>query len=171
MEMLLILAILGAVVAAIVIGGFFALIALTCLIYVISHVYPWLRRIAVWCARPENLFAFLILAIVLIILIVIVAILLRFTLLLILIIYPLLLFLPVYLGIVVWIIRLIRWLYSHYSDWIAGLYTAIRLQIIKFKINVDMQKETDWKVKWSETKKKLSEEAEQARRNISRRGK
>ena len=169
MESILILVLLGAVVAAIVIGGFFALIALTCLIYVISHVYPWLRRIAVWCARPENLFAFIILAIVLIILILIVAILLHFMLALILIIYPLLLFLPVDLGIVVWIIRLISWLYDKWRGWLISIYTAIRLQIIKFKIKVDVQKETDWKIKFEEMKNKLSEEAKQARQKISRR--
>jgi hypothetical protein len=45
------------------------------------------------------------------------------------------------------------------------------LQIIKFKIKVDVQKETDWKIKFEEMKNKLSEEAEQARRKISRRGK
>jgi hypothetical protein len=34
-----------------------------------------------------------------------------------------------------------------------------------------VQKETDWKVKFAEIKNKLSEEAEQARRKISRREK
>jgi hypothetical protein len=34
-----------------------------------------------------------------------------------------------------------------------------------------VQKETDWKVKFGEMKNKLSEEAEQARRKISRREK
>jgi len=54
---------------------------------------------------------------------------------------------------------------------LVSIYTAIRLQIIKFKIKVDVQKETDWKIKFKEMKNKLSEEAEQARRKISRRGK
>jgi len=168
MEMLLILGALGAVVAAIVIGGFFALIALTCLIYVISHVYPWLRKIAVWCAKPENLFAFLILAFVLIFLIIVVAFLLRFMLLLVLIIFPIILFLPVDLGIVVWIIRTIIWIYLRWSGSLISLYTTLRLEIIKFKIKIDVQKETDWKVKWSGMKDKLSSDAERARGRISR---
>ena len=54
---------------------------------------------------------------------------------------------------------------------LVSIYTAIRLQIIKFKIKVDVQKETDWNIKFEEMKNKLSEEAEQARRKISRRGK
>jgi len=169
MENLLILAVLGGVAAAMVVGGFFVLIALTCLIYVVSHVYPWLRKIAVWCAKPENLFAFLILAIVIIVLILIAAFLLRFMLLLILIIFPIILFLPVDLGIVVWIIRIIRWLYLRWSGWLVSLYTTLRLEIIKFKIKIDVQKETDWKVKWSGMKDKLSSDAERARGRISRR--
>jgi len=71
----------------------------------------------------------------------------------------------------VWGIRLIRWLYRKWRGWLVSIYTAIRLQVIKFKIKVDVQKETDWKVKFAEMKNKLSDEAEQARRKISRREK
>jgi hypothetical protein len=84
---------------------------------------------------------------------------------------PLLLFIPVDLGILVWIIRLLRWIYFHWRGLLVGIYTSIRLQIIKAKIKIDVQKETDWKVKFAEMKNKLSEEAEQARRKISRSGK
>jgi hypothetical protein len=51
---------------------------------------------------------------------------------------------------------------------LVSIYTAIRLQIIKFKIQVDVQKETDWKIKFEELRDKLSGEAERARRKISR---
>jgi hypothetical protein len=73
--------------------------------------------------------------------------------------------------VLVWGIRLIRWLYFKWRGGLVSIYTTIRLQVIKFKIKVDVQKETDWKVKFAEMKNKLSEEAEQARRKISRRGK
>ncbi len=161
----------GGIVVALVVGGFFALIALALLIYVVSHAYPWLQKIAVWCAKPENLFAFLVLAIVLIFLIVLLYILVRNILILLLILPPLLLFLPVYLGILVWIIRGVRWLYLRWRDWLVGIYTSIRLEIVKAKIKMDVQKETDWKVKWSDMKSKLSEDADQARRKISGRKK
>jgi hypothetical protein len=68
-------------------------------------------------------------------------------------------------------LRLIGWIYNKWRGLLVSIYTTIRLQIIKFKIKVDMQKETDWKIKFEEMKNKLSEEAEQARRKISRRGK
>jgi hypothetical protein len=68
-------------------------------------------------------------------------------------------------------LRFIGWIYDKWRDLLVSIYTAIRLQIIKFKIKVDGQKETDWKIKFEEMKNKLSEEAEQARRKISRRKK
>ena len=107
----------------------------------------------------------------LIILVILGAALLHATLLLVLIVFPLLLFFPIGLGILVWVIRFIRWLYRKWRGGLVSIYTAIRLQVIKFKIKVDVQKETDWKVKFAEMKNKLSEEAEQARRKISRREK
>jgi len=86
-----------------------------------------------------------------------------------LIVFPILLFFPIDLGMLVWVIRLIRWIYFKWSGSLVGIYTAIRLQVIKFKIKVDVQKETNWRIKLAEMKNKLSEEAEQARRKISRR--
>ena len=68
-------------------------------------------------------------------------------------------------------LRFIGWIYDKWRGLLVSIYTAIRLQIIKFKIKVDVQKETDWKIKFGEMRNKLSEEAEQARRKISRRGK
>ena len=61
-------------------------------------------------------------------------------------------------------IRFIGWIYDKWRGLLVSIYTAIRLQIIKFKIKVDVQKETDWKIKFAEMKNKLSEEAKQARR-------
>jgi len=161
----------GVILIALAIGLFFGLIFVDLFIYAVGHIYPWLRKIAVWAAKVENLLALIILAVFLIILIILGARLLHATLLMLLIVFPILLFFPVDLGILVWVIRLIRWIYFKWSGLLGGIYTAIRLQVIKFKIKVDVQKETDWKVKFGEMKNKLSEEAEQARRKISRREK
>jgi signal transduction histidine kinase len=168
---ILTLLILAVVLIVLAVGILLGLVFLTFFIYVTSHLYPWLRKIAVWAAKPENLFALLLLAVLLIILIILGATLLHVTLLFLLIVFPLLLFFPIDLGILVWVIRLIRWLYFKWSGLLVGIYAAIRLQVIKLKIKVDVQKETDWKVKFAEMKNKLSEEAEQARRKISRREK
>lgn len=169
METLLILGLLVGVVAALVIGGFFVLIALTCLIYIISHLYPWLRKIMAWCARPENFFSLLVLALLLIILIVMAAIFLRFTLLLVLIVFPLLLFIPLDLGLVVWVIKIIQWLYFRWRDLIVNFYVALRLTVLRSKLKHEQDKGTDWKISWSEMKNKLLDEAEQASSKISRR--
>jgi signal transduction histidine kinase len=165
------LLILGVILVVLVVGVFFGILFLTLFIYAVSHLYPWLRKIAVWAAKAENLIPLLLLALLLIILVILGAALLHATLLLVLIVFPLLLFSPIDLGIMVWIIKLIGWTYGKWRGLLVSIYTAIRLQIIKFKIKVDVQKETDWKIKFEEMKNKLSEEAEQARRKISRRGK
>jgi hypothetical protein len=65
-------------------------------------------------------------------------------------------------------LRFIGWIYDKWRGLLVSIYTAIRLQIIKFKIQVDVQKETDWKIKFEELRDKLSGEAERARRKISR---
>lgn len=168
---ILTLLIFGVILIVLAIGVFFGTLFLDLFIYAVSHLYPWLRKIAVWAAKAENLLPLLLLTVLLIILVIIGAALLHVTLLLLLIVFPLLLFFPIDLGILVWVIRLIRWLYRKWRGWLVSIYTAIRLQVIKFKIKVDVQKETDWKVKFAEMKNKLSEEAEQARRKISRREK
>jgi len=165
------LTILGAVLGVLIIGGFFYIIILALCVYIWTHIYPWLRTVSELAAKPENFLSLAILAVLLIVVILIGALFFHFTLLLLLIVYPLVMFLPLYLGIIVWIIRLVLWLFIKWRGLVTGLYVSSRLEVIKFKIKVDMQKETDWKVKWAETKNKLSEEAEQARRNISRRGK
>jgi len=168
---ILTLLIFGVILIVLVVGAFFALVFLDLFIYGVSHLYPWLRKIAVWAAKAENLLALILLAVVLIILVIIIATLLRSVLVFLLIVAPLLLFFPIGLGILVWVIRLIRWVYFTWRGWLVGIYTAIRLQIIKLKIKIDVQKETDWRIKLAEMKNKLSEEAEQARNKLSRRGK
>jgi hypothetical protein len=165
------LLLLGGIIVALAIGAFFGLIFFALLIYVVSHLYPWLRKIAVWAAKPENLLPLLVLAGGLIILIIFAGVLLHALLLLVLIIFPLLLFFPIDLGLLVWVVRLIRWLYRKYRGVLVSIYTAMRLQLIKAKIKTDVHKGKDWDTKFAEMKSKLSAEAEQARRKISRGGK
>jgi len=165
------LLIVGGVVIALAVGTFFGIIFFALLIYVVSHMYPWLRKIAVWAAQPQNLFPLLVLAGVLIILIIFGAVLLHSIFLLILIILVLPLFFPIDLGILVWVVRLIRWLYRKWRGLLTGIYTAIRFQLLRAKIKTDVHKGKDWDTKFAELKSKLSAEAEQARRKISGGGK
>ena len=167
----LMLIIVGIVLIVLVVGIFLGTLFLDLFVYAVSHLYPWLRKIAVWAAKGENLFSLIILAVVLFLLIIILYMLLHSILVFLLIVLPLLLFFPIDLGILVWVVRLIKWIYFRWRGWLVGIYTAMRLQIIKAKIKVEVQKETDWKVKFAEVKNKLSAEAEQTRRKISGIGK
>jgi hypothetical protein len=164
------LLILGMLAAGLAIGAFFALIFLALLVYNVSHIYPWLRPIALWCAKLENLFALLVLAILLIVLIVFAYILLRSVLILLLIFIPILLFIPIDLGILVWVIKLVRWLYRQWRALFLRIYIAARLGIMGAQIKHDMGKgkDKDWTTHFADMKKKLSEEAEQARSRITR---
>jgi len=163
------LSILSTVLGVLIVGGFFYLLVLALYVYLWTHIYPWLRSVGNLAAKPENFFPLAILAVLLIIVIVLGALLLHFMLLLLLLVIPLIMFIPLDLGIIVWVLRILQLLFIKWRGLIVGLYVSSRLEMVKFKIKVDMQKETDWKVKWSETKNKLSEEAEQARRKVSRR--
>jgi len=166
---LLIIPIIGAVVVGLVFGVFFALIILTLLIYIVSHVYPWLQKICLWCARPENFLSFLIVAVLLFILIIFDAVFLRQPIVLLLLVVPLVLFIPLQLGILVYTLRLISWLYNLWQSLVMRLYLSARVAIMGAKLKHDHDKATDWKIKLSEMKAKLSEEAELARSRITRR--
>jgi hypothetical protein len=84
------LLILGVILVVLVVGVFFGILFLTLFIYVVSHLYPWLRKIGVWAARPENLLSLIIVALLLIIVIIFASVLLHITLLLLLLVFPIL---------------------------------------------------------------------------------
>jgi hypothetical protein len=165
------LLIVGLLFAGLAIGAFFALIFLALLVYNVSHIYPWLLPIAKWCAKLENLLALLVLAILLIVLIVFAYILLRSILILLLIVFPILLFIPIDLGILVWVIKLVRWLYRQWRALFLRIYIAARLGIIGAQTKHDLGKDRDkdWTTHFADIKRKLSEEAEQARSRMTRR--
>lgn len=166
-------------VAGLAIGGFFLLVFLGILTYVVKNIYPITRKIALWAARLDNFLPLLILAVVLLLLIIFIAILafklpIIATLLLILLVLVLLgalIFVDtvLLLGILVYVIRVVQWLYGRWNGLLGGLLP----QIMKLKIKHDVgkDKDKDWTTHFAEMRKKLSEEAEQARRRISKMGK
>ena len=172
MVQIIILLALGAVGAGALIAADLFLLILAIVVYVVSHVYPWAARIAIWAAKLENILAFAVLALILIDVSILGIIILPGMLKIaaILPLLPALMFLiPVQIGLVVWGIRLIIWTYRGWRGIVSGIYATIQMQIIKAKIKVDVTKETDWRGRFSEVKTKLSAEAEQARKKISRR--
>lgn len=149
------LLVLGVVLMAMLIVLGFGLVWLTFFIYVWTHAYPWLKMVGKFAARPVNLFPLLILYLLLWVELgavlswlfsqleapgFLTIFLLLFILALIFIVFVV--FILVWLGEVVWIARLIKWLFARWSRWIEGIYFSARLQFIKLRIKADMRQET-----------------------------
>ena len=60
MDALTIMLLLGIAVVAIAIGTPIVLIALAAFIYAWTHMYPWLKMVGKWGARPANFVALLV---------------------------------------------------------------------------------------------------------------
>ena len=150
----LILVILGVVLLAMLIALPFAVVWLAFFIYVWTNAYPWLKMVGKFAARPANLFPLLILYLLLWMELgailswlvsqleapnLLTIFLLLFILALIFIVFVV--FILVWLGEVVWIVRLIKWLFARWRGWIEGIYFSARLQLIKFRIRADMRQE------------------------------
>jgi hypothetical protein len=114
-----------------VIAGALALIGIVILsipaaaiLYVVKNVYPLIKRAGKWSASAENFFALLVLAVLLLFLIIATS---RFSpWILILIVVPLILFVPIELGVLVWLIRLIRRAYAAWRLWLVITYLRLR---------------------------------------------
>lgn len=171
--------ILGTILAGLAIGAFFLLIFLGVLTYVGKNLYPPTRKIALWAARLENFLPLLILAVVLLFLIIVIGIFAFklpaiWALLLILVLLLVLVLLVVVdivllLGILVYVIRVVGWLYGRWKGLLGGLWPQIMKLKIKHELGKDKNK--DWTTHFTDIRKKLGEEADEARRRISKGGK
>jgi hypothetical protein len=168
------LIIFGLAIAALGVGGFFLLVILALLGYVGKTYYPVMRRVGYWAARLENFLPLLVLAVVLVVLIILIAVvatklptivaLLLILLLLIILVVLVVVDIPLLLGILVYVIRAARWLYGRWKGLLGGLLP----QIMRLKIKHDVAKDTDkdWTTHFAEMRKRLSDDAEEARRRI-----
>jgi len=122
----LILILIGLVIAVAlaVIGIVILSIPAAAIVYVVKNAYPLIKRAGKWSVSAENFFALLVLAVLLLFLIIATY---RFsTLILILIVVPLILFVPIELGVLVWLIRLIRRAYAAWRLWLVITYLRLR---------------------------------------------
>jgi len=142
---------LGSILMMVPIVLFFGLAWLALFIYVWTSSYPWLKMVGKFAARPVNLASLVLLYVLLLAALVYVVILLLgssgYTAIL-LIMLLLLLLVPLYivyfllfLAIVVWGVRLIKWLYTHWRGWLDGVYFAARVGLLRRKIQADMRQE------------------------------
>jgi len=165
--------------AGLFMGLFFALIFMSLLIYVVKNLWPPGRRVALLAARLENFIPLLILDVVLIVLIIVIAMIafrlgdiaMVLLLLLVLLLLEVLIVVGtlVVMALLVYIIRLCSWLYRRWK----GIFGALLPQIMMLKIkhDVDKGKDKDMTTHFAEMRKRLSAEAEEARRRISKGGK
>jgi hypothetical protein len=111
-------------VALALIGIVILSIPAAAIIYAVKNAYPLIKRAGKWSVSAENFFALLVLAVLLLFLIIATY---RFsTLILILIVVPLILFVPIELGVLVWLIRLIRRAYAAWRLWLVITYLRLR---------------------------------------------
>ena len=111
-------------VALALIGIVILSIPAAAIVYVVKNAYPLIKRAGKWSVSAENFFALLVLAVLLLFLIIATY---RFsTLILILIVVPLILFVPIELGVLVWLIRLIRRAYAAWRLWLVITYLRLR---------------------------------------------
>ena len=121
---LILIIILVVAVALAIIGILILSIPAAAIVYVVKNAYPLIKRAGKWSARAENFFALLVLAVLLLFLII--AAFRFFPLILILLVFPLILFVPIDLGVLVWLIRLIRRAYAAWRLWLVITYLRRR---------------------------------------------
>jgi hypothetical protein len=119
---MLLLMLVGGIAGALIIGGIFiGSIPMAALVFVWKNVFPVVKRLAKWSARPENMVSMLLLALIPFVLILVLTF--TFTPLFIIFIpIPLILFIPPDLGIMVWLIRGVKTLYNRWRVWLIVMY-------------------------------------------------
>lgn len=147
----LVLLALGTVLVGVPIVLFIGLAWLALFIYVWTSSYPWLKMVGKFAAKPLNFASLALLYVLLLAGLVAVFIMLMnssgswsylIILLILLLLVPLfIVYSLLFLAIVVWIVRLIRWLYAHWRGWLDSVYFATRVGQLRRKIQADMRKE------------------------------
>jgi len=127
----MILLVLGLVLGmAMVMGIVIGSIPLAAMVYVWKNVYPLVKRIAKWSAKLENLLSLAIIDGILFFIIIVTfmlglpLIIMMFAFLL--IPFALVLMVPIYLGVLVWMIRFTRRFYDRWRIWLIVGYVKFR---------------------------------------------
>jgi len=161
---LLLIAFVGALMA---IATPFIFITLAAFIYVWTHSYPWLKMVGKWAAKPAN-FVALLAVFILVFLIVLALVVLIHPVMLILLLPALIILFPVDLAIIVWIVRVVKFIFTRLSGFIDAIFLAARLEFIKLKIKTDALKEGGSKGKLGALKSEFSSDARVVTGRVSR---
>ena len=140
MDAMTLMILIGLMMAGVAIALPFVLFTFACFIYVWTNAYPWLKMVGKWGARPAN-FITLIIVFLLGIFVVLVLVFLVHPLMLVLALPLFIILFPVQLAVIVWMVRVVKFLFGIVSGFIDGLFLAVRLEFIKLKIKTDTLKE------------------------------
>ncbi len=161
--MLLIL-LLGAMMA---IAAPFVLITMAAFIYVWTHSYPWLKMVGKWAARPANFIALL--AIFMLIFVIVLALVVLINPIMLILLLPALIILfPVDLAVIVWTVRVVKFVFAKLSGFIDAIFLAARLEFIKLKIKTDALKEGGTRGKLGALRNEFSSDARMVTGRASR---
>ena len=166
MDAFTIVVLLGNVVAAMVIGAPIALITIAAFIYVWINMYPWLKMVGKWGARPANFVALIVFFLFCFFIDIVLAFLIH-PLFLVFILPALIILFPVYLAVFVVIVRIIKWVFFKLSGFLDGIFLSARLEFIKFKIKTDTFKEGGPKGKLGAFKGEFSGDARRVTGKVS----
>ncbi len=163
---MMIMLLLGTVIAVMAIATPFVLITLAAFIYVWINMYPWLKMVGKWGARPANFVALVVFFYLCVFFYLVLAFLIH-PLFLVFILPALIILFPVYLAVFVFIVRIIKWVFFKLSGFLDGIFLAVRLEFIKFKIKTDMFKEGGAKGKFGAFKGEFSGDARRVTGKVS----
>ena len=112
MDAMTLMILMGIVGGAMAIGAPLVLISLASFIYIWTHMYPWLKMVGKWGAKPANFVAMLALFFICLVIILVLTFLVH-PIFLIFILPALIILFPVGLAVIVWIVRVIKWIFGN----------------------------------------------------------
>ena len=166
MDAMTLMLLLGLEVVGMAIAAPIMLITLAAFIYVWMHMYPWLKMVGKWGARPANFVALIVFFLICFCIDLVLAFLIH-PLFLIFILPALIILFPLYLAVFVVIVRIIKWVFFKLSGFLDGIFLSARLEFIKFKIKTDTFKEGAPKGKLGAFKGEFSGDARRVTGKVS----
>jgi len=144
----------------------FVFITLAAFVYVWLHAYPWLKMVGKWAARPANFVSLLAVFMTIFMIVMVMAILIH-PMMFLLVLPAFYILFPVYLAVIVWEVRVVKFTFFGLSRFIDGIFLAARLEFIKLKIKTDSLKEGGGKGKLGALRSEFSGDARAVRGRVS----
>jgi hypothetical protein len=141
-------------------------VTLAAFIYVWTMSYPWLKMVGKWAAKPAHFVTLGVIFIVFFFIVVVMAVLIH-PLMLVFALPVLIILFPIELAVIVWLVRVVKWVFFRLSGFIDGIFLAVRLEFIKLKIKTDTLKEGGTKGKLRAFRGEFSGDVDRVRGRVS----